>query len=606
MSLSLRAGLLTVLVTSGMACSQPAPSGKNETPPDTWTSGGDDTIAAPDADEDTAAPLPDVAAEPDTAPDPDVGPDVVTDPCEALECPPDSVCQTHNGEAACWEIGSVVETFDTPAQSDAELTTAAWGGGVLTPSLADLAGTGNDGAFEPDADLVIDTTAGGAAHFTSFVVKEGVTVTVTGPNPWDVRVLGDVTIEGVIRSDGGHGGHVCNPKSAGGPPGAVGVAGGAAGAGGGQGGNGGAGYGQEGQAGAGPGGGEGGVGSTSTSGLGASGSGGGGFGNAGADGVDKPPAVGGKGGPAYGSDALAELAGGSGGGGGHGKDKGGNDGTCDALCADDVNCYLGICQGKPTYQGDGVLNDFDRPGGGGGGGGGAIALSSGGTVTIRGLISVNGGNGGWGDWSGGGGGGSGGAIRLRALDDVVLEGGTLAAQGGRGGLITCSNQSTEITAGDGAGGRIRLEALNGVATGYLMNPAPAPSFAPLTVFPDGGTGEHGAFEPTQDVTLDTEAGAFQFSSFTLPAGVTLTATGSQPLEIQSQGPIIVLGTIDLSGLPGGNGYSACCGNPYSNAHGGPGGAPGSPFLAVTRQKAVSNSTFRTVMSRKPRSASVSA
>ncbi len=69
------------------------------------------------------------------------------------------------------------------------------------------------------------------------------------------------------------------------------------------------------------------------------------------------------------------------------------------------------------------------------------------------------------------------------------------------------------------------------------------------------------------VTLDTSR-VYQFTQFTLPAGVTLKGSGSQPLRFRVQGDVLIEGTIDLKGGNAGaaqmpvaaaNGGSACCG-----------------------------------------------
>ncbi len=48
-----------------------------------------------------------------------------------------------------------------------------------------------------------------------------------------------------------------------------------------------------------------------------------------------------------------------------------------------------------------------------------------------------------------------------------------------------------------------------------------------------GNGAHGALAPVTDVTLDTTAngGVFQFTSITIPAGVTVHLTGSNPATL---------------------------------------------------------------------------
>lgn len=531
-------------------------------------------VPAPDAVEDAGPPPTDDGPPPvDDGPE---QPDLPPDPCAELACPPNAICYDAPAGPECWLIGAVTETFDTTDNMDAEVTDAGWGDGIATPAVGDLGGSGKDGPFEPTEDIEVDTTVnGGLFEYTTFVVPAGVTVLVHGPNPWVALVQGDVTIEGTILSDGAPGTHVCGkPDGSDNVEGGTPVEGGIGGAGGGNGGIGGAGYEGEGEDGFGPGAGKGSVGAKLTLGIAAAGAGGGSFGGAGGDGVDKLSAVGGPAGPTYGDEKLSQIFGGSGGGGGHGKDKGGNDGTCGPTCENNTNCFEGTCLGNPTYEGDGKLNAFDRPGASGGGGGGGIAISSAGVVTLSGTISVDGGNGGWGDWSGAGGGGSGGGIKLSAWQDVRLEGGTLSAAGGKGGLVTCSNQSQDVTAGDGGGGRIRIQAVNGVTAGYLINPAPAPSFELSGAAGEAGSGKDGVFEPVNDVVLDTDNGPYEYTAFTLPEGVKITAVGSKPLEIYSQGPIQVFGTIDLRGTKGGTGYSACCGNPYDNAHGGQGGKGG--------------------------------
>ena len=62
------------------------------------------------------------------------------------------------------------------------------------------------------------------------------------------------------------------------------------------------------------------------------------------------------------------------------------------------------------------------------------------------------------------------------------------------------------------------------------------------------------FEVTSDVTLDTDAtpGGFTFHSLVIQAGATLKAVGSNPLIINADHEVNILGTIDLSGGKGGN------------------------------------------------------
>ena len=529
-----------------------------------------------DIAEDTAEvlPLPDTAPPPpDVADPPDEGP---VDPCLSVTCEAPATCViTEDGGTTCLVQATVTETFDTTDQK-ADGTTALWGDGTLTVGGGGIGGDGSDGSFAPTEDVVVDTTGKPLFQYTTMTIPTGVTVTVVGENPWDVKVQGDVTIDGWIRSDGGPGLHICKkPDGSGGQVGGTVTAGGVGGAGARAGGAGGAGYAESGQPGGGPGGGEASVilpGGSTTYGA-AAGAGGGGYGNAGGDGVAMSNGTVGLGGVEYGTPDIPFLLGGSGGGGGAGRDYGGNDKTCGTACNDNqMNCYQGNCQGDKPYNGDQVVNEWDRPGGSGGGGGGGIVIETNAGISIRGGISADGGNGGWGDSSGSGGGGSGGTIRLRAWTEVTLIGGVLSARGGKGGVLSCGNIDGKKKAGDGGDGRILIASMSGLTQGYLVNPNPAPSFGQPSAVLMGGSGALGAFEPTEDVVLNTDEGPFEYTSFELPAGVTLTATGSAPLVIHASAYISIYGDIALNGQKGETGYSACCGSPYPAAHAGQGGA----------------------------------
>lgn len=108
-------------------------------------------------------------------------------------------------------------------------------------------------------------------------------------------------------------------------------------------------------------------------------------------------------------------------------------------------------------------------GGGGGGGGGVLIISACDSVVIMqtGSINANGGNGGTdgGGNCGGGGGGSGGSIWLSG--NVVLNAGAVSAEGGNGGGASFPGES----GGAGADGRIRVNATSHVKTG-TYSPAP--------------------------------------------------------------------------------------------------------------------------------------
>ncbi len=569
-----------------LACSSPNDGAAPGAPADSDVAATNDATSIPINPSDTTT---EVTEPPETtnldAPDaPQVAEDLVDNDvapndCGEGGCPIGQTCVAlPSGDFACLIPGTVEESFDTQDFRDLT-TTALWGAGVLTVSGGSIAGNGADGPFAPTVDTVIDTSAGGEFNYTTFTIPEDVTVTLVGPNAFKAHVLGNVMIEGALRADGQTGKHACaKPNGTGKPPGGVALLGGAGGAGGGAGGDGGAGFGQNGQKGGGPGGGDGSTGSTEDSPVTGAGAGGASHASLGQDGVSYYGTFQGDAGPTYGDEGLSVLIGGSGGGGGSGRDAGGNDGSCSG-CGGDQNCYQGQCGGGATWSGDGIANGFDVPGGSGGGGGGAIQISAGGSLTIRGQLSANGGDGGYGEFSGAGGGGSGGSIDLSAFGEVLLDGGSASVLGGRGALITCSNQAGDARGGDGGDGRIRIASSTGLAQGFLTNPWPPPSFGVPASEPDGGTGKDGAFAATEDVTLDTDLGPYHYTTFSLPEGVTLHAKGSKPLVIHAQSGLVLAGVVDLSGTTGGTGYSACCGNPYDTAQAGEGGLGGAGGFA---------------------------
>jgi hypothetical protein len=155
-----------------------------------------------------------------------------------------------------------------------------------------------------------------------------------------------------------------------------------------------------------------------------SGGGGGGFGGPGAAGQKSGPTVPGTAGPVYGTPELLRLEGGSGGGG-----------------------LVPACMGHPP-----------------GGGGGAIQLYARGTITLGGVVMVNGGGGSGGLvcpanglGTSGAGGGSGGAIYVQAA--LITGAGRLLAHGGGGG--GASNFNAGAPGGDGQPGQPAIQAAAG-------------------------------------------------------------------------------------------------------------------------------------------------
>ncbi len=262
-----------------------------------------------------------------------------------------------------------------------------------------------NGNFYASRDTVITS---GSYEFDSFIIEEGVSVSVSGSQPLQIKCKSNAEIYGVLNLSGGNGGEGL-ANLAGGP-------GGTAVAGGYNGGNGqyniglpampglngnGPGYGPGGQAGAGA---------------------GAGYSNYGLA-CNTP------GGMPYGDSSLSNLSGGSGGGGG-------------------MALYNGVS-------------------GGGGAGGGILLLRTCASLILghTGKILSNGGHGGNGTATGfPGGGGSGGSIYLAAKEVFIH--GEVSASGGKGG-IDAGNDFCNSNC-HGSPGRIRIdsneELLEGIIT----------------------------------------------------------------------------------------------------------------------------------------------
>jgi hypothetical protein len=96
----------------------------------------------------------------------------------------------------------------------------------------------------------------------------------------------------------------------------------------------------------------------------------------------------------------------------------------------------------------------------------------------------------------------------------------------------------------------------------------------VTLLPDpGGTGVDGAFVASIGGVLDSDVQpVWNFTSFTVPAGVVLELRGSLPLEIRVQGIVRIDGTVEASGRPGADGANDSAGG--VGGRGGPGGGAG--------------------------------
>jgi hypothetical protein len=76
---------------------------------------------------------------------------------------------------------------------------------------------------------------------------------------------------------------------------------------------------------------------------------------------------------------------------------------------------------------------------------------------------------------------------------------------------------------------------------------------PAQCAPGCGTGADGVYTASANTTL--AGGTYNYSSFTIDAGVTVNVTGSQPLVINCTGNVTINGTLMLSGLNGTNGIT---------------------------------------------------
>jgi hypothetical protein len=156
-----------------------------------------------------------------------------------------------------------------------------------------------------------------------------------------------------------------------------------------------------------------------------------------------------------GTDGAMQLdlngnPGGAGGGGGAYGSDGGSGAYVSIVVDDPQRTPGGTAWGIPTIAplfggcsgGAGGIVEGDAARGGGGGGG--LQLISGGTMTIRGVVTASGGGGEGADaqYGGGAGGGSGGAILINAMS-VTLDGAALTANGGGGGEGRRNTQNGE-------------------------------------------------------------------------------------------------------------------------------------------------------------------
>ena len=118
-----------------------------------------------------------------------------------------------------------------------------------------------------------------------------------------------------------------------------------------------------------------------------------------------------------------------------------------------------------------------------------------------------------------------------------------------------------------------------ITLGLLL--ASAPGFA--QTFSSGSTGADGAFAPAcapMPCTVTSvlpASGLFNFTSVNVPSGVTVRFARNvvnTPVTMLATGNVVIAGTIDVSGGPGGNGISGATSIVPTAGGGGPGGFDG--------------------------------
>ena len=316
-------------------------------------------------------------------------------------------------------------------------------------------GNGSNGALHVTADSSI---IGGEYQFTSFNIPAGVTLSVIGSNPLQIRCTGSVSISGILQANGGNGNDGITYISGG--NGGIGVAGG------GNGGNGSF------SSGSGPINGTDGS-YTGAGGMGAGWSGGGGAGHANSG--ASSGGVGGFGGPNFGANTLPGFEPGAGGGGGSG--------------------------------------GYDCGAGGGGAGGGYISIFAPDvTIGATGMVSCKGGNGGSDGTGncGGGGAGSGGAIWISGQNVIIS--GSINVSGGIGGASMISGNPYYGTGGNGSDGRVRIDYNNLTNTGTVL-PSIGYSQTPVVFFTTSiiSTTEPCGTEASGEIALSSSGGTTPYT-----------------------------------------------------------------------------------------------
>jgi hypothetical protein len=230
-------------------------------------------------------------------------------------------------------------------------------------------------------------------------------------------------------------------------------------------------------------------------------------------------------------------------------------------------------------------------GGAGGGGGGAVKITCNGTFILRGsgVIDASGGDGGNGMYyyTGGGGGGSGGSVWIRCGGGLTV-GGIIDVRGGLGGQAMAyhggySNGGSPTRhgtfGGHGSAGRVRIEGPNVSTT--TTNFVAGTSFSSLSSALGGGTGALGAFPGSTSASINIDSiskdgsGVMNFTTMSIPAGVTITLTGTSAAKMRFTGNVSISGTLTAPGGTGAAGqYGSSTASVIAAGAAGPGGSPG--------------------------------
>jgi hypothetical protein len=128
--------------------------------------------------------------------------------------------------------------------------------------------------------------------------------------------------------------------------------------------------------------------------------------------------------------------------------------------------------------------------------------------------------------------------------------------------------STATLTHNGNTNTLLAQAWTRTASDPIWRPVGAGSSIPS----EAGTGADGPFSATSNRTLNAED--WDFTSFSISPGVTVTVTGSSPLVIRSQTNVDIAGTLLLAGAQGGNNGTSCCVFTPGGAGGGGGGGAG--------------------------------